>query len=170
MGGLFGVISRQDCVYDLFYGTDYHSHLGTKRGGLAPSREYIDETNEAILETRAHPIAQTARRSSRDLKAKKASCKPDTKEGDRGSLRGSQRAEKTGAGPAIGGAGGIAVAWGIVQGGRPPMKYLSVSGKALSWSPPMDRAPCATWTRSPSRTISSTTTNMPGPMAPMNCG
>ena len=35
MGGLFGVVSRQDCVEDLFYGTDYHSHLGTMRGGLA---------------------------------------------------------------------------------------------------------------------------------------
>ncbi len=35
MGGLFGIISREDCVGDLFYGTDYHSHLGTKRGGLA---------------------------------------------------------------------------------------------------------------------------------------
>jgi amidophosphoribosyltransferase len=35
MGGLFGIASRQDCVADLFYGTDYHSHLGTKRGGLA---------------------------------------------------------------------------------------------------------------------------------------
>ena len=35
MGGLFGVISKEDCVSDLFYGTDYHSHLGTKRGGLA---------------------------------------------------------------------------------------------------------------------------------------
>ena len=35
MGGLFGVVSKQDCVLDLFYGTDYHSHLGTKRGGLA---------------------------------------------------------------------------------------------------------------------------------------
>jgi amidophosphoribosyltransferase len=35
MGGLFGVMSREDCVSDLFYGTDYHSHLGTKRGGLA---------------------------------------------------------------------------------------------------------------------------------------
>ena len=35
MGGLFGVVSNQDCVVDLFYGTDYHSHLGTKRGGLA---------------------------------------------------------------------------------------------------------------------------------------
>jgi len=35
MGGLFGVIAKEDCVSDLFYGTDYHSHLGTKRGGLA---------------------------------------------------------------------------------------------------------------------------------------
>ena len=35
MGGLFGVVSNEDCVSDLFYGTDYHSHLGTTRGGLA---------------------------------------------------------------------------------------------------------------------------------------
>ena len=35
MGGLFGVYSNTDCVEDVFYGTDYHSHLGTKRGGLA---------------------------------------------------------------------------------------------------------------------------------------
>jgi len=35
MGGLFGVVSQHDCVRDLFYGTDYHSHLGTRRGGLA---------------------------------------------------------------------------------------------------------------------------------------
>ena len=35
MGGFFGVISKKDCTTDLFYGTDYHSHLGTKRGGLA---------------------------------------------------------------------------------------------------------------------------------------
>ena len=34
MGGFFGVASREDCVADLFYGTDYHSHLGTRRGGL----------------------------------------------------------------------------------------------------------------------------------------
>jgi amidophosphoribosyltransferase len=34
MGGFFGVASRDDCVADLFYGTDYHSHLGTSRGGL----------------------------------------------------------------------------------------------------------------------------------------
>jgi len=35
MGGLFGTISKSDCVQDLFYGTDYHSHMGTKRGGMA---------------------------------------------------------------------------------------------------------------------------------------
>jgi len=35
MGGFFGVVSKDDCVDDLFFGTDYHSHLGTRRGGLA---------------------------------------------------------------------------------------------------------------------------------------
>lgn len=39
MGGFFGVISDKDCVNDLFFGTDYHSHLGTKRGGLAVQNE-----------------------------------------------------------------------------------------------------------------------------------
>ncbi len=34
MGGIFGVISKEDCVMDVFFGTDYHSHLGTKRGGM----------------------------------------------------------------------------------------------------------------------------------------
>lgn len=35
MGGIFGVTSKSSCTLDLFFGTDYHSHLGTKRGGLA---------------------------------------------------------------------------------------------------------------------------------------
>jgi amidophosphoribosyltransferase len=34
MGGFFGVACKEDCVHDLFYGTDYHSHLGTSRGGM----------------------------------------------------------------------------------------------------------------------------------------
>jgi amidophosphoribosyltransferase len=34
MSGFFGVISKKDCVKDVFYGTDYHSHLGTKRAGM----------------------------------------------------------------------------------------------------------------------------------------
>ena len=35
MGGFFGITSKQDCLADVFFGTDYHSHLGTRRGGLA---------------------------------------------------------------------------------------------------------------------------------------
>nr|WP_300564427.1 amidophosphoribosyltransferase [uncultured Acetatifactor sp.] len=34
MGGFFGVASKEDCVFDLFFGTDYHSHLGTRRAGM----------------------------------------------------------------------------------------------------------------------------------------
>ena len=35
MGGFFGVAAKEDCVFDLFFGVDYHSHLGTRRGGMA---------------------------------------------------------------------------------------------------------------------------------------
>ena len=35
MGGFFGAITKRDCVLDIFFGTDYHSHLGTRRGGMA---------------------------------------------------------------------------------------------------------------------------------------
>lgn len=35
MGGFFGVASKGDCLFDLFFGVDYHSHLGTRRGGMA---------------------------------------------------------------------------------------------------------------------------------------
>lgn len=35
MGGFFGAVSKEDCVFDLFFGVDYHSHLGTRRAGLA---------------------------------------------------------------------------------------------------------------------------------------
>ena len=35
MGGFFGVTSRRNCILDVFFGTDYHSHLGTRRGGMA---------------------------------------------------------------------------------------------------------------------------------------
>lgn len=44
MGGFFGTISKVNCVTDLYYGTDYNSHLGTKRGGLAtysPEKGFI---------------------------------------------------------------------------------------------------------------------------------
>ena len=35
MGGFFAVASKENCVLDLFFGTDYHSHLGTRRAGMA---------------------------------------------------------------------------------------------------------------------------------------
>ena len=35
MGGFFGAVSKRDCVLDIFFGVDYHSHLGTRRGGMA---------------------------------------------------------------------------------------------------------------------------------------
>ena len=39
MSGFFGVASKEDCVLELFYGVDYHSHLGTRRGGMAVQGE-----------------------------------------------------------------------------------------------------------------------------------
>ena len=44
MGGFFGTISKSECINDLYYGTDYHSHMGTKRGGLCT----IDNENKYI--------------------------------------------------------------------------------------------------------------------------
>ena len=35
MGGFFGAVSSRDAISDVFFGTDYHSHLGTRRGGMA---------------------------------------------------------------------------------------------------------------------------------------
>ncbi len=52
MGGFFGVASKNDCVADLFYGTDYHSHLGTSRGGMVVHGEQGFKRN-------IHSIANT---------------------------------------------------------------------------------------------------------------
>ncbi|MCM1505518.1 MAG: amidophosphoribosyltransferase [Ruminococcus flavefaciens] len=41
MGGFFGVASKNDCVTDVFFGTDYHSHLGTRRGGMTAYSEEL---------------------------------------------------------------------------------------------------------------------------------
>ena len=53
MGGFFGVVSRKNCKYDVFFGTDYHSHLGTKRGGMA----FFDE--EKGFQRQIHNIENT---------------------------------------------------------------------------------------------------------------
>lgn len=59
MGGFFGVAAKQDCVFDLFFGIDYHSHLGTRRGGMAVYGE--DGFNRAI-----HNIENTPFRTKFD--------------------------------------------------------------------------------------------------------
>ena len=41
MGGFFGAVCKHDAVSDVFFGTDYHSHLGTRRGGMAAFDEEI---------------------------------------------------------------------------------------------------------------------------------
>ena len=40
MGGFFAATLKNDCVFDLFFGTDYHSHLGTRRAGMTVLGEH----------------------------------------------------------------------------------------------------------------------------------
>ena len=69
MGGFFGVASKDDCVTDLFYGTDYHCHLGTMRGGLVVrnddglSRYIHDITNSQFRSKFEDDIAHMQGRS-----------------------------------------------------------------------------------------------------------
>lgn len=56
MGGLFAVAAKDDCLADLFYGTDYHSHLGTRRGGMAVK-------NSGGFQRSIHDITNTQFRS-----------------------------------------------------------------------------------------------------------
>jgi amidophosphoribosyltransferase len=64
MGGFFGVVSKKECVEDLFYGTDYHSHLGTMRGGMATaadgafSRFIHDITNAQFRSKFEHDVGR----------------------------------------------------------------------------------------------------------------
>lgn len=60
MGGFFGVASKENCIFDLFFGTDYHSHLGTRRAGMAVYDER-DGFNRAI-----HNIENTPFRTKFD--------------------------------------------------------------------------------------------------------
>ena len=48
MGGFFGTVAKESCVTDLFYGTDYNSHLGTKRGGMATYDAEAHSFNRSI--------------------------------------------------------------------------------------------------------------------------
>ena len=61
MGGFFGAISNRDCVLDVFFGVDYHSHLGTKRGGMA-----IYDAENDHFEREIHNIENTPFRTKFD--------------------------------------------------------------------------------------------------------
>ena len=53
MGGFFGTVSKRDCVLDIFFGVDYHSHLGTRRGGMVIYDRYqtgMVTPDEALVE------------------------------------------------------------------------------------------------------------------------
>ena len=60
MGGFFGVVSSGDCVSDLYFGIDYHSHLGTRRGGIAVARP------DGGIDRRIHDISNSQFRSKFD--------------------------------------------------------------------------------------------------------
>ncbi|HPX18439.1 MAG TPA: amidophosphoribosyltransferase [Deltaproteobacteria bacterium] len=64
MGGLFGITAKQDCVRDLFYGTDYHSHLGTRRAGMVVANKKgfnrsIHNIENAYFRSKFEPELQT---------------------------------------------------------------------------------------------------------------
>ncbi len=66
MGGFFGVASRKDCVLDLFYGVDYHSHLGTRRGGMATYGK--DGFSRAIHNIENSPFRTKFERDAAEMK------------------------------------------------------------------------------------------------------
>lgn len=78
MGGFFGAVNRQNAIYDVFFGTDYHSHLGTYRGGMAAYDE------EQGLQRKIHNIQNSPFRTKfenifREMKGKSAiGCISDT--------------------------------------------------------------------------------------------
>ena len=66
MGGFFGVASKRDCVLELFYGVDYHSHLGTRRGGMATYGE--EGFNRAIHKIENSPFRTKFDRDVSEMK------------------------------------------------------------------------------------------------------
>ena len=65
MGGIFGVASKTDCSLDLFFGVDYHSHLGTRRGGMAVYGE--NGFNRAIHNIENSPFRTKFERDVKEL-------------------------------------------------------------------------------------------------------
>ena len=68
MGGFFGTISKRDCVLDVFFGVDYHSHLGTKRGGMVVYDEVNDKFERQIHNIENTPFRTKFEKDLRDFK------------------------------------------------------------------------------------------------------
>lgn len=68
MGGFFAVASNEDCVFDLFFGTDYHSHLGTRRAGMTVFGE--NGFNRAIHNIESAPFRTKFDRDVLEMKGK----------------------------------------------------------------------------------------------------
>lgn len=66
MGGIFGVVSKRNCALELFYGVDYHSHLGTRRGGMATYGP--DGFNRAIHNIENSPFRTKFERDVQEMK------------------------------------------------------------------------------------------------------
>ena len=66
MGGFFGVAAQNDCVFDLFFGVDYHSHLGTRRGGMAVLGE--DGFNRSIHNIENSPFRTKFDKDMQEMK------------------------------------------------------------------------------------------------------
>ena len=68
MGGFFGVVGKSDCVFDLFYGVDYHSHLGTRRAGLAVLND--GRITKAIHKIENSPFRTKFEKEAMEMKGK----------------------------------------------------------------------------------------------------
>ena len=69
MGGFFGVVSKEDCSLDLFFGVDYHSHLGTRRGGIAVFKDN-GKFERSIHNIQNSPFRTKFESDIQDMKAK----------------------------------------------------------------------------------------------------
>ena len=69
MGGFFGVVSKDDCSLDLFFGVDYHSHLGTRRGGIAVFKDN-GKFERSIHNIQNSPFRTKFESDIQDMKAK----------------------------------------------------------------------------------------------------
>ena len=68
MGGIFGVVSSENCAKTLFYGTDYHSHLGTEHAGMAVlGKQGFYKTVHTYLRFNSNPDSSMTIKNWKDI-------------------------------------------------------------------------------------------------------